>query len=60
VLPALSFALCAVCLLFYAIDRATERRVSEELAARRRGPARDPLTSDIPVPGPAAAAASAP
>jgi sugar (glycoside-pentoside-hexuronide) transporter len=59
-LPALSFALCAGCLLFYAIDRATERRVSEELAARRRAPARDPLTSDIPVPGPAAAAASAP
>jgi GPH family glycoside/pentoside/hexuronide:cation symporter len=60
-LPAVSFALCAVCLLFYAIDRTTERRVADDLAARRRTPGRrDPLSSDIPVPGPAAAPAAAP
>jgi GPH family glycoside/pentoside/hexuronide:cation symporter len=57
-LPAVAFALCAGCLLFYTIDGATERRIADDLAARRRAPARDPLTSDIPVPGPAAAPAA--
>jgi glycoside/pentoside/hexuronide:cation symporter, GPH family len=59
VFPAVLFALCAGCLLFYSIDRTMERRVSEELAARRRG-ARSPLDVDLPVPSPAAAPAAAP
>lgn len=36
VFPAVGFALCAVCLLFYAIDKQSEIRIAEELAERRR------------------------
>jgi sugar (glycoside-pentoside-hexuronide) transporter len=59
VFPAVLFALCAGCLLFYSIDRTIERQVTDALAARRRAPGsgRDPLDTGAPVPGPAAAPA---
>jgi glycoside/pentoside/hexuronide:cation symporter, GPH family len=59
VFPAVLFALCAGCLFFYAIDRTTERRISDDLAARRRSAGRQPV-ADVPIPGPAAAPAAAP
>jgi sugar (glycoside-pentoside-hexuronide) transporter len=36
VLPALGFGLCALCLLFYGIDKRTELQIADELAERRR------------------------
>jgi Na+/melibiose symporter-like transporter len=36
VFPALTFALCLLCLAFYAIDKQTEIRITSELAERRR------------------------
>ena len=36
--PSVTFALCAICLLFYGIDKNIELRVNEELASRRIGP----------------------
>ncbi len=36
VIPAVTFALCAVCLLFYAIDKRTEIRMTDELNERRK------------------------
>ncbi len=60
VFPALAFGLCIVCLVFYRIDKATERQVSDELAERRRVTAggRAPTAAGMPVPGPAAAPAA--
>jgi len=37
VLPAVTFAVCAVCLCFYSIDREREVQIADELAERRRG-----------------------
>lgn len=37
IFPALAFALCAVCLMFYRITRETEVRMTAELEERRRG-----------------------
>jgi Na+/melibiose symporter-like transporter len=37
VFPAITFAICAVCLFFYAIDKRTEIQMTDELAERRRG-----------------------
>jgi Na+/melibiose symporter-like transporter len=37
VFPALTFAICAVCLLFYSIDKKAEIRMTDELAERRKG-----------------------
>jgi Na+/melibiose symporter-like transporter len=36
VFPALSFAVCAACLLFYGIDKQAEIRITDELAERRK------------------------
>ncbi len=36
VFPAVTFAICAACLFFYAIDKRTEIEMTDELAARRR------------------------
>jgi Na+/melibiose symporter-like transporter len=36
VFPAITFAICAVCLFFYAIDKKTEIQMTDELALRRR------------------------
>jgi sugar (glycoside-pentoside-hexuronide) transporter len=36
VFPALTFAVCAICLFFYRIDKAAEIRITDELAQRRR------------------------
>ena len=36
VFPAVAFALCIVCLLFYRIDRSLEFRISDDLADRRK------------------------
>jgi Na+/melibiose symporter-like transporter len=36
VFPAVTFAICAVCLFFYAIDKRTEIQMTNELAERRR------------------------
>jgi sugar (glycoside-pentoside-hexuronide) transporter len=46
--PAIGFALCVVCLLFYRIDRGTELRMSDELEARRRSYV--PVPAVIPAP----------
>jgi hypothetical protein len=35
--PAVTFAVCAVCLFFYGIDRQLEIRMAGELDERRRG-----------------------
>ena len=46
VFPAVGFALCAACLLFYGIDRAGEIRITTELEARRKlYPARELASS---------------
>ena len=37
VFPAVTFALCAVCLYFYEIDRGCEIQMADELADRRKG-----------------------
>ena len=37
IFPALTFALCAVCLMFYSIDKKTEILITRELAERRKG-----------------------
>ena len=37
VFPAITFAICAACLFFYAIDKRTEIQMTDELAERRRG-----------------------
>ena len=37
VFPAVTFAVCAVCLFFYAIDRRREIQMADELAERRKG-----------------------
>jgi GPH family glycoside/pentoside/hexuronide:cation symporter len=37
VFPAITFAICAVCLLFYSIDKQAEIRITDELAERRKG-----------------------
>ena len=37
VFPAITFAICAACLFFYAIDKRTEIQMTNELAERRRG-----------------------
>jgi GPH family glycoside/pentoside/hexuronide:cation symporter len=42
VYPAITFALCAVCLLFYRIGRREEVQITEELAERRKGYAAAP------------------
>jgi Na+/melibiose symporter-like transporter len=36
VFPAVTFAICAACLFFYAIDKRTEIEMTDELADRRR------------------------
>ncbi len=36
VFPAVTFAICAVCMFFYAIDKRTEIEMTDELAERRR------------------------
>lgn len=36
VFPAVTFAICAACMFFYAIDKRTEIEMTDELAARRR------------------------
>jgi Na+/melibiose symporter-like transporter len=36
IFPAITFAICAVCLLFYGIDKRTEIQMTSELAERRR------------------------
>jgi sugar (glycoside-pentoside-hexuronide) transporter len=36
VFPAVAFAICAVCLAFYGIDKAAEIRITDELAERRK------------------------
>jgi len=36
VFPAIGFALCAGCLLFYSIDKAAEIRITQELGERRK------------------------
>ena len=36
VFPAVAFAICAACLLFYGIDRRAETQITEELAERRK------------------------
>lgn len=42
VFPAVAFGIGCVCLLFYSIDRTLERRVADDLAARRDAPAPRP------------------
>lgn len=37
IFPAVTFAICAICMLFYAIDKSCEDRMAGELAERRRG-----------------------
>lgn len=37
IFPAITFAICAGCLLFYRIDKAAEIRITDELAERRKG-----------------------
>ena len=34
--PAITFAMCAACLFFYAIDKRTEIQMTNELAVRRQ------------------------
>ena len=36
VFPAVTFAICAVCLLFYRIDKSCEIQMTDELAERRK------------------------
>ena len=36
VFPAIGFALCAACLLFYSIDKAAEIRITTDLSERRK------------------------
>ena len=36
IFPAITFAICAVCLVFYAIDKQTEIQMTNELAVRRQ------------------------
>jgi len=45
VYPAIAFGLCAVCLLFYRIDRRMEVTIADELAARRRALQPTPVPS---------------
>ena len=37
IFPAVTFAICAICLLFYAIDKKCEDQMAGELAERRKG-----------------------
>ncbi len=37
IFPAVTFAICAICMLFYAIDKRCEDQMAGELAERRRG-----------------------
>ena len=37
IFPAVTFAICAVCLFFYGIDKQGEIQMADELAERRKG-----------------------
>jgi Na+/melibiose symporter-like transporter len=43
--PAVTFAICAVILFFYRINKRAEIQITDELAERRRLAVRQPLTA---------------
>jgi Na+/melibiose symporter-like transporter len=51
VFPAISFAICVVCLFFYRIDKKLEIEITDELAERRRVYAPE-TAAPVPVPAP--------
>ena len=48
--PALTFAVCVVCLYFYRIDRELEIRLTTELTERRKHFVLAPEATSVPAP----------
>jgi Na+/melibiose symporter-like transporter len=51
VFPAITFAICVICLFFYRIDKKLEIEITDELTERRRLYA-PPAAAPVPVPAP--------